>query len=74
MTKSKTLYLPLSLMDMFQLLEDEKQDQIFYEASNGELFTAERMSFNFKDLQESNFYIRTEDKPVIELGRDVDAV
>lgn len=61
-------------MDIFQLLEDGKQDQIFYEASNGELFTAEKITFNFKDLQEKSFYIRTEDKPVIELGRDVDAV
>lgn len=74
MKKNKTLYLPIGVIEIAQLIEDGKEDQIYYEAGNGELFTAKRMGFNFDDLREKHFYIRTEDKPVIDLGRDTDAV
>lgn len=74
MTKNKTLYLPIGIIEIAQLIEDGKQNKIFYEVNNGDLFAAKKLSFNFNELQEKNFYIRTEDKPVIELGRDVNAV
>lgn len=74
MTKNRTLYLPIGVLEIAQLIEDGKQDQIYYEVSEGQLLIADKESFSFKNLQEDNFYIRTEDKPVIELGRDVNAV
>ncbi|MBO0450778.1 hypothetical protein [Candidatus Enterococcus murrayae] len=74
MKKNKTLYLPIGVIEIAQLIEDGKGEQIFYEAEEGELFNASKSFFSFDDLQEKNYYIRTEDKPVIELGRDIDAV
>lgn len=62
------------MFEIAQLLEDEKHDQIYYEVENGQLLSVDKKRFSFKDLQEDNFYIRTEDKPVIELGRDANAV
>lgn len=74
MKKNKTLYLPIGVIEIAQLIEDSKEDRIFYEAEDGQLFNAPKCYFSFYDLHEKNFYIRTEDKPVIELGRDVNAV
>jgi len=72
--KNKTLYLPIGVIEIAQLIEDGKEDQIFYESKEGQLFLAQDLSFSFDELHNRNFYIRTEDKPVIELGRDVNAV
>ncbi|GGC74808.1 hypothetical protein [Enterococcus wangshanyuanii] len=53
------VYLPISLLDVFELIEDEKVDQIYVEYRN-ELRIGKSFEFSLEEIKDQNFYIKQE--------------
>ncbi|WP_258379305.1 hypothetical protein [Enterococcus plantarum] len=53
------IYLPISLLDVFEMIEDEKTDQLYVEYQNS-LSPVKNFDFTLSELNRKNFYIKQE--------------
>ncbi|MBO0467912.1 hypothetical protein JZO73_10255 [Enterococcus plantarum] len=53
------IYLPISLLDVFEMIEDGKLEQIFVEYQKS-LSPAKNFNFTLSELDRKNFYIKQE--------------
>lgn len=59
------MYLPITLLDVFELVEDDRVDEIYIENGRG-LELASNLSFNLKGFKINTFYVKQEYIPKCE--------
>lgn len=67
----RPVYLPIELLDVFELITDGKQDSIYFE--NGSRLESVRLHrWEFKEFGDTNFYVKQEYTPLKdqEVGKD----
>ncbi|HIB1896849.1 TPA: hypothetical protein ACWWBB_001967 [Enterococcus faecalis] len=63
----RPIYLPIELQDVFDLIEGEKVDSIYFQ-DDGDLRSVIDEKFDFEELTDLSFYVKQEYTPIENQG------